>query len=530
MEVECPVCARKFNNNFINFHLDNCLENVAESSQNAIKRRSGETSNIPEMKKSKNSVVNDDNSKLNIETEKTPQKLPSIFEKKLKNHHNNNNSQDNDSKTSLKTLKQFAPLADQMRPYSLKEYSGQEHILGKECILRKLIENNEIPSMIFWGPPGCGKTTLAHIIAKRNQELEKNRFITLSAAASGVKEVKEAIETAKSTQRIFKKKTILFIDEIHRFNKLQQDTFLPFVENGTIILLGATTENPSFSLNSSLLSRCRVIILEKLAMHRIQEILERALNKINFKIIENVNSLTGTIKGKYIEKSAIKNLSELCDGDARFALNCLEMSIQSLNSAEELCETENNICIIKTEHITKGLKRLHLLYDRTGDQHYNCISAFIKSMRGSSVDAALYWLARMIESGEDPRFIARRMVIFASEDIGIADSNALNLAVSTLSCCQNIGMPECRINLAHCATYLAKATKSRDCYEAFERALEYVKNQKGAHPAVPLHLCNAPTRLMKEMGCGKGYEMYNDNLSSYLPESLQNVKFYRGNV
>ncbi|XP_029188243.2 ATPase WRNIP1-like isoform X1 [Acropora millepora] len=465
----------------------------------------------------------------------------------------------------------FMPLAERMRPKTLEKYVGQSKVLGSNSLLRTLLEAEEIPSMIFWGPPGCGKTTLAHIIANSAGRSNKARFVPLSATTSGINDVKEVVKVAKNEQQLFKRKTILFVDEIHRFNKLQQDTFLPHVENGTITLIGATTENPSFQLNNALLSRCRVIVLEKLTTDHVEQILRNAVDSMG--LSTSMESLPGKrikdpLTTEYsdchvvIEDDAIKALANLCDGDARIALNGLQVAIQSQVASAKLAKRDNNnllaskACLeqngkhledrklpindqdsnekitvsISVAHVKEGLQKNHLLYDRNGEEHYNIISAMHKSIRGSDENAALYWLARMLVGGEDPLYVARRLVRCASEDIGLADPHALNQAVAAYQACHFIGMPECDVILAQAAVYLARAPKSIKVYNAYSEAKKLVREWEGPQPAVPLHIRNAPTKLMKSLGYGAGYKYnpaFNEPVDQdYLPPELQGVDFF----
>ncbi|XP_014248085.1 ATPase WRNIP1-like [Cimex lectularius] len=414
------------------------------------------------------------------------------------------------------------PLAEKMRPNSIEEYVGQEHLLGNNKALRKLLEKNNIPSMILWGPPGCGKTTLAHIIHKKCQASADYKFVKLSATLAGVNNVKEIVEVAKNDLKMFKKKTILFMDEIHRFNKLQQDIFLPNVESGLITLIGATTENPSFSLNNALLSRCRVFVLEKLNGQEIEKILLRAAESLNVVLYEENGTNSSDSDKCQMSSESIKWLSEMCDGDARIALNSLQLALDSRNSSENKQVT--------LDDIKDGIKKSHLLYDRKGEEHYNIISALHKSIRASDENAALYWLTRMLEGGEDPLFVARRLVRAASEDIGLADPIAITLAVSAMHGCQLIGMPECDVLLAQTAIYLARARKSQRAYRALLNAKCCIKNHKGPLPSVPLHLRNAPTKLMRDLGYANGYNMRHKDESglTYMPEGLEDVNFFEG--
>lgn len=393
-----------------------------------------------------------------------------------------------------------APLAERMRPQALKDLVGQEHLTGKGSILRMAIDTGKIPSILLWGPPGTGKTTIANIIAHSLSA----PFIQLSAISSGVKEVREAIATAQQQTG-----TILFIDEIHRFNKGQQDALLGAVEKGTITLIGATTENPSFEVNSALLSRCQVYVLKPLDETGLIQLLKTALHSDAY------------LKEVQVELQETEALLTLSGGDARKLLNLFELVVDAL-SAEEVREVTN-------EAVIKVAQQRIALYDKSGEQHYDIISAFIKSMRGSDPNGAIYWLARMIAGGEDVKFLARRMVIFASEDIGNANPTALVLANACFDAVAKIGYPEARIILAQCATYLASAHKSNASYMAIEEALETV--QKTGDLPVPLHIRNAPTGLMKKMGYGKNYKYahsFDRNFTEqeFLPEEIKGTSFY----
>ncbi|XP_040442678.1 ATPase WRNIP1 [Falco naumanni] len=447
--------------------------------------------------------------------------------------------------TSLGQKLEGKPLAERLRPDTLGEYVGQERVLGAQTLLRSLLESHEIPSLILWGPPGCGKTTLAHIIANSSKK-NGTRFVTLSATSAKTNDVRDVISQAQNEKRLFKRKTILFIDEIHRFNKSQQDTFLPHVECGTVTLIGATTENPSFQVNAALLSRCRVIVLEKLSVEAMEAILMRAVRSLGVQVLvqgdQHSSSATGSSSESsefpvYIEEKALNTLAYLCDGDARTGLNGLQLAVQARLAAGKT--TPLNITkggsadgiLITEEHVKEGLQRSHILYDRAGEEHYNCISALHKSMRGSDENASLYWLARMLEGGEDPLYVARRLVRFASEDIGLADPLALTQAVAAYQGCHFIGMPECEVILAQCVVYFARAPKSIEVYRAYSNVKECLRMHTGPLPPVPLHLRNAPTRLMKNLGYGKGYKynpMYKEPVEQdYLPEELKGTDFFK---
>ena len=360
------------------------------------------------------------------------------------------------------------------------------------------------------------------------------RFVQLSASSCGVGGVKEAVKVARNDKVMFKRQTVLFIDEVHQFNKLQQDTFLPHIEDGTITLLGATTENPSFKLNSALLSRCQVVVLQKLQPESVQRILRNAMRRLVGREGEvGGREEGGGGGGVVVEDDAISLLSELCDGDARSALNALQMAVETARNRQlqhSGSQSDNCVCVTVSD-AKESLQRSHLLYDRAGEEHYNCISALHKSMRGSDATASLYWLARMLCAGEDPLYVARRIVRFASEDVGLADSTALPLAVSAFHACQALGMPECELALAQAVIFMARAPKSVEVYRAYSTAVATIRYRSGPQPSVPLHLRNAPTQLMKDLGYGRGYQ-YNPDYQvpvqqQYLPDCLQDADFFR---
>lgn len=403
------------------------------------------------------------------------------------------------------------PLAARLRPASLQDYVGQKHLLGKGKILYNLIEKDMVSSMIFWGPPGVGKTTLARIIARQTQA----HFINFSAVTSGIREIKTVMKEAEGA-RLYGRKTIVFVDEIHRFNKAQQDAFLPYVEKGSIILIGATTENPSFEVNAALLSRCKVFVLKALEVSDLVELLKHALQDERGFGSQHV----------LITEEQLRMLAMFANGDARTALNTLEMVVLNGESSEA------GIVITK-EVLEQCTSQKSLLYDRQGEEHYNLISALHKSMRNSDVDAAIYWLARMLEAGEDPLYVARRLVRFASEDIGMADSRALEICVAAYQACHFLGMPECNVHLTHAVTYLSLSPKSNALYMAYGAAKEDAVHMLSE--PVPLQIRNAPTSLMKDLHYGEGYQYAHDTQERLtnmecMPESLKGREYYHPTI
>ncbi len=403
------------------------------------------------------------------------------------------------------------PLAARMRPHDLDEFVGQEDVIGPGRPLRLMIERDEVPSIILWGPPGAGKTTLASIIARRT----RRHFERVSAVSSGVADLRRAVEDARERRRVSGIQTILFIDEIHRFSRSQQDVILPHVEDGTVTLIGATTENPSFYVVAPLLSRARVFKLELLEVDHLIEILRRALT-------DDVRGL-GQQRIE-IEEETLQTIAALAGGDARTALNILDLAIATADAPGD----PEGARVVTRELVEGAAQHRTLLYDRQGDAHYDTISAFIKSVRGSDPDAALYWLARMLEAGEDPLFVARRVVILAAEDIGLADPQALVLAVATQQAVHFLGMPEARLPLAEATIYLARAPKSNSAYIAYERAAKDVERTR--NEAVPLHLRNAPTGLMRQLGYGRGYQYAHDYEGHKPPSQTHRPPSAEGNV
>ena len=401
-----------------------------------------------------------------------------------------------------------SPLASRLRPETLDDYVGQEHLVGTGKVLRQMIQKDNISSMIFWGPPGVGKTTLARIIANMTHA----SFINFSAVTSGIKEIKDVMKQAEESRRTGGK-TIVFVDEIHRFNKAQQDAFLPYVEKGSIILIGATTENPSFEINSALLSRCKVFVLQALTVSDMEKLLHHALTDKRGFGNQNIR----------IEERLLHAIAVFANGDGRMALNTLDMAV--LNGEIK----EDGSIVVKEEMLEQCTGRKMLLYDRNGEEHYNLISALHKSMRNSDPDAAMYWLSRMLEAGEDPLYVARRLIRFASEDVGLADHQALLLAVSAYQACHFIGMPECSVNLAQVVVYLSMAPKSNALYVGYGMASKDA--QRMLYEPVPLQVRNGVTQLMKELHYGEGYEYAHDTdekitAMNCLPDSLQGKEYY----
>lgn len=400
------------------------------------------------------------------------------------------------------------PLASRLRPSDLSGFIGQQHLLGPGKVLRRMIEEDQVPSMILWGPPGVGKTTLASIIARGT----KAEFVDFSAVTSGIKEIKEIMVRAEGARRVGTR-TVLFVDEIHRFNKAQQDAFLPYVERGSIVLIGATTENPSFEINSALLSRCKVFVLQPLGHDDLVTLLRRAVDSPKGFAAQHVE----------ISDDLLGIIAEFANGDARVALNTLEMAVTNGQASWDKV-------VVSREVLEQCVSRKLLLYDKNGEEHYNLISALHKSMRNSDPDAAVYWLARMLEAGEDPLYVARRMVRFASEDVGLADSNALLVAVAAYQSAHFIGMPECTVNLTQAAVYLSMAPKSNAMETAYDAAAEDARKMT-AEP-VPLWIRNAPTRLMKDLHYGDGYQYAHDTAEKItkmrcLPDSLIGREYFR---
>ncbi|KAL3667382.1 hypothetical protein V7S43_007608 [Phytophthora oleae] len=517
----CPICSRHVRDENLMLHVEACL---TKQDQSKTLLRS-----LSPSSKSK-SPISSRTPNRSPSSQPLSQNIPSSSPSNLKKR-----------KRSTADDVSAVPLAERMRPKDLNDLVGQEELLGAGSLLSSLIQADRVPNMILWGPPGCGKTTLAHVISKKTG----CKFISLSGATSKAGDMKDAVDKARGERKMFRRRTIVFVDEIHRFNKSQQDFFLPPVEDGTITLIGATTENPSFEVNNALLSRCRVYTLKKHTPESIEKILRRALRD---HAAGGVRSLTPTQESETqsnndagsqgedtkdvsieADDEAIKYLATQCAGDARVALNCLEMAVQTAPM-----DSEKHKLRVSATHVQHCFAhRQTLFYDRNADMHYDCISALHKSVRGSDENATLYWLARMLEGGENPLYVARRLIRIASEDIGLAAPELLPMAVSAYQAAHFIGMPECDVVLAHVATMLARAPKSIEVYGAYKRAKQSIQAwDKGALPDVPLHLRNAPTKLMKELGYGKEYK-YNPHYTAeelkdqtYLPDELLGTNFF----
>lgn len=508
----CPICSKEFSDKHIEDHVNKCLflNSEKEGAPSSGKRLSDHNSS-PRIKRSKAPTTQSSSSNIDPDGHNESSGVERVVEVPVVTDTN-------------------MPLAERMRPKDLSNFIGQDHILGPSKALRNLLEKDNVPNMILWGPPGCGKTSLAHIIANQcKSNSNKYRFAKLSATMDGIDKVKEIVKIARNELSSFKRRTLLFVDEIHRFNKLQQDVFLPHVESGVITLIGATTENPSFSLNNALLSRCCVYVMKKLLTEDIVNIVERALKVVGIAVTrpgvdeQHVNPVPWGV----IDADSVLWIAEMCDGDARMALNSVQLA-HTLMQQKRDANTNIGLASLSVEEVKECIKRSHIMYDKKGDEHYTIISALHKSIRASDDNAALYWLTRMLAGGEDPIFVARRLVRAASEDIGLADSSALPLAVSTMHGCQLLGMPECDVLLAQCAVYLARAPKSTEVYKALGRAKATIEEHKGAQPPVPLHLRNAPTRLMKNLGYGKGYNTAHKDVSNlqYMPDGMEHVNFF----
>jgi len=518
---ECPMCNLMFPMDQLCSHASYCNGKTTKSKSEpvAIKRKFEEVDNNKPtfslfMKKSK--TEKNGTAKENIPITKTESEVNTQQISQDKDSNGKGFVAESSSISSSKTSN--VPLAERMRPLDFSSYSGQSKALGEGSVIRTLLEDvTKIPSLILWGPPGCGKTSLANIIANKAKSSGSAKFVKMSACTCGVAEVKNVVQAAKTELSMFKRRTILFLDEVHRFNKTQQDTFLPHIESGAIVFIGATTENPSFSLNNALLSRCKLVSLEKLSSSAIKDILSKALVNENATISESPESNDSDVT---ISPDALTYLSNIVDGDARAGLTYLEMLINNARRSKEH---------ITLEIVGSAVNKTSVKYDRKGDQHYFMASALQKSIRGSDDNAALYWLARMLKGGEDPAFIARRLVRCASEDIGLADNNALPLAVSAMQGAQLLGKPECDVLLAQCTVYLSRAKKSHEVYGALTSAYNLIDNPgPQGLPDVPIHLRQGGGKVGSQLGWGQGYSFDLSKVGNiqYLPDDLKGTNFF----
>ncbi|GFS16578.1 Werner helicase interacting protein 1 [Elysia marginata] len=582
--VECPVCHICFASSVISAHVNSCLNDHEESTeaQSGSKKRpcenghgtpcSSKSTKLFDMFKSRADplkqhqksyspgsgvkiksvraegivIDSDTDSDTEIESKKSKTSTNSKGSEKKSVKELSKKSEETSSykfpneytkvKGKHHTKNANVPLAAKMRPSAMEDFVGQSQAVKKNSLLFNVLSlTKNVPSMILWGPPGCGKTTLASIVGENCKRQGQSKFVSMSATSASVNDIKQVAIVAANDMKMLRRKTILFLDEIHRFNKLQQDTLLPHVENGTLTLIGATTENPSFHVNSALLSRCKVLVLEKLSVEDMKIILQRAICHLGIRTIPSADDLNGSdvldskdgIEGSsplvVMEEEAVDMLANVTDGDARSALNGLQLAWEGCLATAR--QESSQAITINADLVKEALQRSHILYDKTGEEHFNTVSAMIKSLRGSDADAALYWMVRMLEGGENPLFIARRLVIFASEDIGLSDSQALTHAVSTHQACHILGMPECALNLTHCVLYLARAPKSAGVLKSLTAARDCIRQHVGALPSVPLHLRNSSSNFQHHLGYKYPPDYKGTVQQDYLPPCLKGMKF-----
>ncbi|XP_015109772.1 ATPase WRNIP1 [Diachasma alloeum] len=519
--MECPVCSKKFPSDEIETHVDLCLFNESDqtASTSSSKRTfpfiNGEKIDVKKLRIQETPDTDDDtkpqgSGRQQKSNESSKPKVVSMFASNLRG--------DRENKKKATGVRGHVPLAERLRPVDFSDYIGQRHVVGTSTVLGQLMEKKEVTSMILWGPPGCGKTSLANIIAKmtKTKTSSDTRFIKLSATSSGIADIRQAVATAVAEAKS-NRRTIVFMDEIHRFNKLQQDIFLPHVEAGTFILIGATTENPSFSLNSALLSRCRVFSLQKLSREDIQQILEKGVEALG-------GGITPSDGGEdpdqefVIERGAMEWLANICDGDARIALSSLELTIKSRGRSQ-------GAPIIGLDDVKSNLEKAYSLSERRSDRNQDLVAAMHRCIKDSHANGALYWLARLMATGEDPVFIGKRLIRIASEDVGLDYPDALDTAVHTMHGCQMIGMPECDVLLAQCVCYLCKASKSRTVDSALRRVQRVIADHKGPQPSVPMFIRDTSSQRKLRVAVGRNLVRLDDKSRNHLPTSLEGRDF-----
>ncbi|XP_011298973.1 ATPase WRNIP1-like [Fopius arisanus] len=522
--MECPVCSEIFPVTEIENHVDRCLFSESNRTPSAsVSKRTFPflNSEKPDLKKPKVQEIPDVDTKPQASGGQQLNK-DNLKSKKVEMFSSNSRFGGEMSKKKTSGVKEHVPLAERLRPVDFSDYIGQKHMVGSETVLGQLMEKKEVTSMILWGPPGCGKTSLANIIAKMTKKRGSldTRFVKLSATSSGIADIRQAVATAMAESKN-NRRTVVFMDEIHRFNKLQQDIFLPHVEAGIFILIGATTENPSFSLNSALLSRCRVFSLEKLSSKDVTQILQRAVTALEGGIIpKNQSEEKGHEEDFLIEREALDWLAEVCDGDARVALSSLELTVKSRGRGAQ------GVPRISLRDVKSNLEKAYSMSERESDRNQDLVAAMHKCIKDSHANGALYWLARLMASGEDPVFIGKRLIRIASEDVAFDDPDALDTAVHTMHSCQMIGMPECDVILAQCVCYLCKATKARTIDSALRRVQKIIADHKGPQPSVPMFIRDTSSQRKLQVTVGRNLVRMDDKSRNHLPAGLESTDFF----